>query len=330
MVPKTLVVPRGGSAPPEPASDPLHWSYNPWGTPPPPRPEPPQHQSTKRNHSESDDCDDVFSEESSKEQCSSPSDADSCQMLSRKKRRGIIEKRRRDRINTSLSELRRLVPSAYEKQGSAKLEKAEILQLTVDHLKMLHAKGLDALAYDPSKFAMDYHNIGFRECAAEVARYLVTVEGLDIQDPLRLRLMSHLQCFAAQRELASKQGPPPWLPPTPGHGHGLDSAGNSSFDTSCEAASTPIATSSSASPSTPTLTPLTPVSGGGYHHHHHHHQHPPPPPPYHQTPYVPPPPHHHNPQMNHQNYSSHHSNDNNQVASQIQKPYRPWGAEVAY
>ena len=62
-------------------------------------------------------------------------------MLSRKKRRGIIEKRRRDRINTSLSELRRLVPTAYEKQGSAKLEKAEILQMTVDHLKMLHAKG---------------------------------------------------------------------------------------------------------------------------------------------------------------------------------------------
>lgn len=62
-------------------------------------------------------------------------------MLSRKKRRGIIEKRRRDRINTSLSELRRLVPSAFEKQGSAKLEKAEILQMTVDHLKVLHAKG---------------------------------------------------------------------------------------------------------------------------------------------------------------------------------------------
>lgn len=65
--------------------------------------------------------------------------------------------------------------------------------------------GLDALAYDPHKFAMDYHNIGFRECATEVARYLVTIEGMDIQDPLRLRLMSHLQCFAAQRELASKQ-----------------------------------------------------------------------------------------------------------------------------
>ncbi len=49
---------------------------------------------------------------------------------SRKKRRGIIEKRRRDRINNSLSELRRLVPTAFEKQGSAKLEKAEILQVS--------------------------------------------------------------------------------------------------------------------------------------------------------------------------------------------------------
>ncbi|KAB7499141.1 Hairy/enhancer-of-split related with YRPW motif protein [Armadillidium nasatum] len=57
---------------------------------------------------------------------------------------------------------------------------------------------------------MDYHNIGFRECAAEVARYMVTVEGLDIQDPLRLRLMSHLQCYSAQRELASKQTTTSW------------------------------------------------------------------------------------------------------------------------
>lgn len=72
----------------------------------------------------------------------SPKDNDSCQHLSRKKRRGVIEKKRRDRINSSLSELKRLVPSAYEKQGSSKLEKAEILQLTVDHLKTLHSKGM--------------------------------------------------------------------------------------------------------------------------------------------------------------------------------------------
>ncbi|XP_077539128.1 hairy/enhancer-of-split related with YRPW motif protein-like isoform X2 [Haemaphysalis longicornis] len=143
----------------------------------------------------------------------------SCQLLTRKKRRGIIEKRRRDRINSSLTELRRLVPTAFEKQGSAKLEKAEILQMTVDHLKMLHSKGVDAFTFDPHKFAMDYHTMGFRECASEVARYLVAIEGIDLQDPLRLRLMSHLQCYSAQRELAAKSS---WSPtsgtsPAPPH-----------------------------------------------------------------------------------------------------------------
>jgi hairy and enhancer of split related with YRPW motif len=58
-------------------------------------------------------------------------------VTSRKKRRGVIEKRRRDRINHCLMELRRLVPQAISKEGSTKLEKAEILQMTVDHLRSL-------------------------------------------------------------------------------------------------------------------------------------------------------------------------------------------------
>jgi len=156
---------------------------------------------------------------------------DNCHLLNRKKRRGLIEKRRRDRINNSLLELRRLVPSAFEKQGSAKLEKAEILQMTVDHLRMLHAKGFDTFSFDPHKFAVDYHSVGFRECTSEVARFLVSNEGLDLQDPFRLRIISHLQCFSAQRELTLKtsaghtgwnpsaftttQYPPVSMPPPP-------------------------------------------------------------------------------------------------------------------
>jgi hairy and enhancer of split related with YRPW motif len=57
---------------------------------------------------------------------------------------------------------------------------------------------------DTAALALDCRLVGFRECAAEVARYLVSVEGLDIQDPLRVRLLSHLQCFNAQREAAAK------------------------------------------------------------------------------------------------------------------------------
>ncbi|XP_028253658.1 hairy/enhancer-of-split related with YRPW motif protein 1 [Parambassis ranga] len=126
----------------------------------------------------------------------------STQVQARKRRRGIIEKRRRDRINNSLSELRRLVPSAFEKQGSAKLEKAEILQMTVDHLKMLHAAGGKGY-FDAHALAMDYRGLGFRECLAETARYLSVIEGLDSADPLRIRLVSHLNNYASQREAHS-------------------------------------------------------------------------------------------------------------------------------
>ncbi|KRX24925.1 LIM domain-containing protein unc-97 [Trichinella nelsoni] len=116
----------------------------------------------------------------------------------RRRRRGIIEKRRRDKINNCLAELRLLVPAAIEKQGTQKLEKAEILQLTVEYLRLLHSTGVDSAVMEKQRFAADYHMMGFRECANEVARYLTSVETLDIQDPLRIRLINHLQCYGAQ------------------------------------------------------------------------------------------------------------------------------------
>ncbi|XP_013792217.2 hairy/enhancer-of-split related with YRPW motif protein-like [Limulus polyphemus] len=97
--------------------------------------------------------------------------------------------------------------------------------MTVEHLKLLHARGVDPFSLEPHKLFMDYHSVGFRECASEVARYLVAIEGLDLQDPLRLRLMSHLQCYSAQRDLVIKSAAvhSPWntssslatLPPAP-------------------------------------------------------------------------------------------------------------------
>ncbi|XP_012294590.2 hairy/enhancer-of-split related with YRPW motif-like protein isoform X2 [Aotus nancymaae] len=136
------------------------------------------------------------------------------QMQARKKRRGIIEKRRRDRINSSLSELRRLVPTAFEKQGSSKLEKAEVLQMTVDHLKMLHATGGTGF-FDARALAVDFRSIGFRECLTEVIRYLGVLEGPSSRaDPVRIRLLSHLNSYAAEMEpLPTPTGPlafPAW------------------------------------------------------------------------------------------------------------------------
>ncbi|XP_051892299.1 hairy/enhancer-of-split related with YRPW motif protein 1-like [Pristis pectinata] len=123
-------------------------------------------------------------------------------ILARKKRRGIIEKRRRDRINNSLCELRRLVPTAFEKQGSSKLEKAEILQMTVDHLKLLRSTGGKGY-FDPHLLAVDYRSMGFRECLAEVVRYLSSLEqfqGREGADPLKDRLVSHLNNYISEIE----------------------------------------------------------------------------------------------------------------------------------
>lgn len=55
--------------------------------------------------------------------------------------RQIIEKRRRDRINNSLSELRRLVPSAFEKQvrggGKNPRTKSPINQIQCEYLRLI-------------------------------------------------------------------------------------------------------------------------------------------------------------------------------------------------
>ncbi|XP_068424985.1 hairy/enhancer-of-split related with YRPW motif protein 2-like [Clinocottus analis] len=114
-------------------------------------------------------------------------------VVARKKRRAIMEKRRRDRINGSLSELRRLVPTP----GSAKLEKAEILQMTVDHLKVLQATGGKGY-YDAHALALDFLSLGFRECVMEVSRYLSVLERLDSSDALRCLLLSHLASCCSQ------------------------------------------------------------------------------------------------------------------------------------
>uniref|UniRef100_A0A3P8V2B1 Hes related family bHLH transcription factor with YRPW motif 1 n=1 Tax=Cynoglossus semilaevis TaxID=244447 RepID=A0A3P8V2B1_CYNSE len=191
----------------------------------------------------------------------STSPSTTTQVQARKRRRGIIEKRRRDRINNSLSELRRLVPSAFEKQGSAKLEKAEILQMTVDHLKMLHASGGKGY-FEAHALAKDYRSLGFRECLAETARYLSIMEGRDSTDPLRVRLVSHLSNCASQREVhsgldhiawgSSYRGAPAHLP------HPLSPPSSSSSSSSSPPSSTSPSSSTEASgTSRPSVLPPT-------------------------------------------------------------------------
>lgn len=61
--------------------------------------------------------------------------------------------------------------------------------------------GFDALWRDQQRYATEYYSMGFRVCIGEVDTFL-SKEGMDMQDPLRLRMMSHLQCVGVQRQSA--------------------------------------------------------------------------------------------------------------------------------
>ncbi|XP_038610998.1 hairy and enhancer of split-related protein HELT [Tachyglossus aculeatus] len=100
----------------------------------------------------------------------------------------VIEKRRRDRINRCLSELGKTVPMALVKQSSGKLEKAEILEMTVQYLRALHAadcpRGPDKELL--TEFAHYFHS-GYHECMKNLVHYLTTVERPESKDTKRER-----------------------------------------------------------------------------------------------------------------------------------------------
>lgn len=86
----------------------------------------------------------------------------------------LMEKRRRARINQSLAILKALILESTVKTKSgdgqtkhSKLEKADILELTVRHFQ--RHRNLD----NP---AIDKYRAGYTDCAREVARYLATPE----------------------------------------------------------------------------------------------------------------------------------------------------------
>ncbi|XP_072263225.1 hairy and enhancer of split-related protein HELT [Pyxicephalus adspersus] len=109
----------------------------------------------------------------------------------------VIEKRRRDRINRCLSELGKTVPMALAKQNSGKLEKAEILEMTVQYFRALHAadfpRGRDKDLL--SEFA-NYFHYGYHECMKNLVHYLTTVERMETKDTKYARIVAFLQSKA--------------------------------------------------------------------------------------------------------------------------------------
>jgi len=106
----------------------------------------------------------------------------------RKVMKPLIERKRRARINACLDELKDLMVYALQSEGESisKLEKADVLELTVKHLRKL--KRQQMLAVNPG-LDMDRYRAGYTTCATEVSRCLAST-GVDVT--IGSRLMSHL------------------------------------------------------------------------------------------------------------------------------------------
>ncbi|XP_014290043.1 transcription factor HES-4 isoform X2 [Halyomorpha halys] len=116
----------------------------------------------------------------------------------RRANKPLMEKRRRARINQSLAVLKALILDSAKMENTkhSKLEKADILELTVRHLQ--RQKTLNSSS-------VDKYRAGFIECAREVTRFLDSPElqgpkpGLD--PSVRQRLLRHLETTAAEISL---------------------------------------------------------------------------------------------------------------------------------
>ncbi|KAG7273825.1 hypothetical protein CRUP_011117 [Coryphaenoides rupestris] len=109
----------------------------------------------------------------------------------RKSSKPIMEKRRRARINESLGQLKTLILDALKKDSSrhSKLEKADILEMTVKHLRNLQRVQMTA-ALSTDATVLSKYRAGFNECMNEVTRFLSTSEGVNAE--VRSRLLNHL------------------------------------------------------------------------------------------------------------------------------------------
>lgn len=119
----------------------------------------------------------------------------------RRANKPLMEKRRRARINQSLAALKTLILDSAKADNTkhSKLEKADILELTVRHFqrhRSLDVKGVNQ------------YKAGYADCVREVQRYLETPDAQTmtvIDSGVRQRLLRHLDNCVAEVDVDIRQ-----------------------------------------------------------------------------------------------------------------------------
>ena len=141
----------------------------------------------------------------------------------RKVMKPLLERKRRARINKCLDELKDLMMHALQTEGEniSKLEKADVLELTVRHLRKL--KAANSLGVSPVVPYAQRFRGGYSSCAAEVSRFLASPgSGMDqsVSQSLLSRLAASVRTLdtlppSVIAMTAERYPPPAPQPPAP-------------------------------------------------------------------------------------------------------------------
>lgn len=132
----------------------------------------------------------------------------------------MLERKRRARINRCLDELKELLVGALQAEGESvsRLEKADVLELTVRHLHKLRRSQQLSESSAGERFRQ-----GFVHCANEVSKYISSAmsasgaNGFSLDLAVSTRLVSHLdQCIRSieSSQIHQQFLHPPSVPPT--------------------------------------------------------------------------------------------------------------------
>ena len=106
-------------------------------------------------------------------------------------------------MNNCLADLSRLIPSSYLKKGRGRIEKTEIIEMAIKHIK--HLQHHPCTKQDGCELAQEIETglskassvesfrVGYHECLTETMHFLVEKEGMYSDNSFCVRLRHHLQ-----------------------------------------------------------------------------------------------------------------------------------------
>ncbi|XP_035244949.1 transcription factor HES-5-like [Anguilla anguilla] len=121
-------------------------------------------------------------------------------ILTNKLRKPMVEKMRRDRINSSIEQLKSLLEPAFlQQQPDSKLEKADILEMAVFFLKRQQ---------QPVSSSSSPVSQGYSRCVQEIKHFLSREE---VMSQSQRRLLNHFQNLPSSSDITKSQSLLPQL-----------------------------------------------------------------------------------------------------------------------